>query len=234
MRCFFGFRLARGGAQEYFGVSADMVTYGKTRGGGLPVGVVCGRGDLMKRFREDRPADLCFARGTFNAHPYVMGAMAEFLQRLESPEIHAAYRDLDAVWNGRAANLNERLQEAGVPVRVVNFSTIWIVCYLQPSRYHWMFQFYLRAAGLALSWVGTGRLIFSLDYTDPDFAAVADRFVAAARQMHEDGWWWSSNASTSKAIRRRVMLEMIRARVHRPSDRSVGPPSSEAVLDSKA
>ena len=69
---FVGFRLAPGGAQEYFGVRADMVTYGKTLGGGLPVGVVCGRRELMKRYREDRPADICFARGTFNAHPYVM------------------------------------------------------------------------------------------------------------------------------------------------------------------
>ena len=39
---FLGFRLARGGAQEYFGVRADLVTYGKTLGGGLPVGVLCG------------------------------------------------------------------------------------------------------------------------------------------------------------------------------------------------
>jgi glutamate-1-semialdehyde 2,1-aminomutase len=54
---------------------ADMVTYGKTLGGGLPVGVVCGKRDLMKRYRDDRPADICFARGTFNSHPYVMGAM---------------------------------------------------------------------------------------------------------------------------------------------------------------
>ena len=82
---FLGFRLARGGAQEYFGVRADMVTYGKTLGGGLPVGVVCGRRDLMRRFREDRPSDICFARGTFNAHPYVMAAMHEFLCRLDEP-----------------------------------------------------------------------------------------------------------------------------------------------------
>src|SRR5262249_28041522 len=47
---FVGFRLAPGGAQEYFGVRADLVTYGKTVGGGFPVGVVCGRRDLMKRF----------------------------------------------------------------------------------------------------------------------------------------------------------------------------------------
>jgi glutamate-1-semialdehyde 2,1-aminomutase len=72
---FVGFRLAKGGAQDYFGVRADLVTYGKTLGGGLPIGVVCGRGDLMKRFRDDRPGDICFARGTFNAHPYVMAAI---------------------------------------------------------------------------------------------------------------------------------------------------------------
>ena len=71
---FVGFRLAPGGAQEYFGVRADMVTYGKTVAGGLPVGVLCGRAQFMRRYREDRPADICFARGTFNSHPYVMGA----------------------------------------------------------------------------------------------------------------------------------------------------------------
>jgi glutamate-1-semialdehyde 2,1-aminomutase len=231
---FLGFRLARGGAQEYFGVRADMVTYGKTVAGGLPIGVVCGRAHLMKRFREKRPADVCFARGTFNSHPYVMGAMSEFLQRLDTPEILNCYRDLDAVWDSRAAQLNERLRGAGVQVRVANLSSVWTVCYLQPSRYHWMFQYYLRAENLALSWVGTGRLIFSLDYTDADFAAVADRFVAAARQMREDGWWWRGEALTHKAIRRRVLLEMVQARLHRPSDQSAGPPSGKAVLGSKA
>ena len=88
---FVGFRLAAGGAQEYFGVRADMVTYGKSLAGGLPVGAVCGRKDLMRRFRDDRPVDVCFARGTFNSHPYVMTAMDEFLSRLASPEFQ---RDL--------------------------------------------------------------------------------------------------------------------------------------------
>ena len=47
---FVGFRLAQGGAQDYFGVRADLITYGKTLGGGLPIGVVCGKSELMKRF----------------------------------------------------------------------------------------------------------------------------------------------------------------------------------------
>jgi len=206
---FVGFRLAPGGAQAYFGVQADLVTYGKTLGGGLPVGVVCGSRALMTRYREDRPADICFARGTFNAHPYVVAAMAAFLKRLDRPEVQALYDGLDDRWNARAAQLNAQLQQAGVPVRVANLSTIWTVLYTQPGRYHWMLQFYLRKHGLALSWVGTGRMIFSLNYDDEAFATVAERFVAACREMHADGWWWTAPELTSKSIRRSVLREML-------------------------
>ncbi|MEO5769075.1 MAG: aminotransferase class III-fold pyridoxal phosphate-dependent enzyme [Polyangia bacterium] len=210
---FVGFRLAAGGAQEYFGVRADMVTYGKTLGGGLPVGALCGRKQLMKRFRDERPTDICFARGTFNSHPYVMATMNEFLTRIQAPEIRAVFQQLDAVWDGRAARMNQRLEAEGLPVRVAHLSSIWTVRYQRPSRYNWMLQFYLRAEGLALSWVGTGRFIFSINYSDDDFAAVVDRFVAAARAMDADGFWWSSPVLTNKAIKRRILREMIAARI---------------------
>jgi glutamate-1-semialdehyde 2,1-aminomutase len=226
---FVGFRLAMGGAQEYFGVRADMVTYGKTVAGGLPVGVLCGRAQFMRRFREDRPADICFARGTFNSHPYVMGSMYEFLQRLETDAIRGLYRDLESVWNSRVQGLNERLAAEHLPVRMVNLSSIWTVCYLGASRYNWMFQYYLRAAGLALSWVGTGRLIFSLNYTDADFAEVAARILAAAREMQRECWWWSDAALTNKSIRRRVFKELIQARWASASTSAMGSMSSPRI-----
>jgi glutamate-1-semialdehyde 2,1-aminomutase len=212
---FVGFRLAPGGAQEYFGVRADMVTYGKSLAGGLPVGVVCGRKDLMRRFRDDRPADICFARGTFNSHPYVMMAMDEFLSRLASPNFRAVYDGLEATWNGRAEKLNRMLSDAGLPVQVANFSSIWTVKYTEPSRYNWMLQYYLRAEGLALSWVGTGRLIFSLNYTDADFTEVAERFARAAQNMKADGFWWHDASLTNKAIKRQILKEMLARRFGR-------------------
>ncbi|WP_374426363.1 aminotransferase class III-fold pyridoxal phosphate-dependent enzyme [Ideonella dechloratans] len=206
---FMGFRLGRGGAQEYFGVQADMVTYGKTLGGGLPVGVVCGRRELMRRFNDAHPADICFARGTFNAHPYVMASMAAFLDYLDTPEAEAMYARFDTVQDARAARLNERLEVAGLPVRVANMTSVWTVYYTQPSRYNWMLQFYLRDQGLLLSWVGTGRLIFNLATTDEDFERIASRFVAACQAMQADGWWWQAPGQSDKGIRRGILRELI-------------------------
>ena len=223
---FMGFRLGRGGAQEYFGVRADLVTYGKTVGGGLPVGVICGDRKFMKRFRDDRPGDACFARGTFNSHPYVMGAMNEFLRRLhDDADVAASYENLDARWNARAEVLNERLAARGLPVRVAHLVSVWTVVYDKPSRYNWMLQYYLRAHGLALSWVGSGRLILSHNYTDADFRAVVDRFVAAAEEMAAAGWWWTAPAVDHKDVRRAILGEVLRAKLRRRAPAGLSPPA---------
>ena len=206
---FLGFRLAPGGAQEYFGVQADLVTYGKTLGGGFPVGVVCGKKHWMTRFDLDRPANICFARGTFKEHPVVMGAMSAFLDQIETPEIQAIYQGLDEQWNARAAKFNQAMQDHNIPIHATNMSSVWTLSYTQPSRYNWMLQYYLRIQGLALSWVGTGRLIFSLNYSDTDFDEVTQRFVLAATQMKHDGWWWHSPEMSNKSIRRNILKETL-------------------------
>ena len=206
---FLGFRLAPGGAQDYFGVKADLVTYGKTLGGGFPVGVVCGKKEWMHRFHTDRPADICFARGTFKEHPAVMGAMSAFLDQLETPEIQAMYEGNDERWNARCKLFNDAMKANDLPVQAANMSSVWTVFYTQPSRYNWMLQYYLRTHGLALSWVGTGRLIFSLNYSDADFEAVLQRFILAAKQMKHDGWWWHAPELTNKRIRRSILKETL-------------------------
>jgi glutamate-1-semialdehyde 2,1-aminomutase len=206
---FVGFRLAPGGAQQLFGVNADLVTYGKTLGGGLPVGVVCGKSRWMRRFRDDKPADICFARGTFNAHPQVICAMQAFLEELESPAIQAIYDGQAERWDRRAARFNEALRAAGHPVEVRHLQSIWTLAFPQTGRYHWMLQFYLREQGLLLSWVGSGRIVFSLDYSDDDLDEVLRRFLAGCAQMRADGWW--DGAPSSKQLKRQLLAETWRA-----------------------
>jgi glutamate-1-semialdehyde 2,1-aminomutase len=177
----------------------------------------------MRRFKEEQPANISFARGTFNSHPYVMTCMHEFLTRIEEPQFQRIYAEADATWNRRVEELNQVLADTGVPVRLANMHSILTILYTLPSRYNWMLQFYLRAEGLELSWTGSGRLIMSLDYTDADFAEVAGRFVAAAVQMQRDGWWWTGPHLTNKWIKRQMLKDMLAARLRKLRLGSVAP-----------
>jgi glutamate-1-semialdehyde 2,1-aminomutase len=75
-----------------------------------------------------------------------------------------------------------------------------------------MLQYYLRQAGLALSWVGTGRMVFSLNYSEADFETVLARFIEAGQQMRKDGWWWSNPELTNRTIRRGILREVLSTR----------------------
>jgi len=136
--------------------------------------------------------------------------MNVFLKRLETPQIQAIYDGLDDTWNRRAAELNARFLAAHLPVQVANLSSIWTVTFSKPACYNWLLQHYMRLEGLALSWVGTGRIIFSLNYSQAEFDEVSNRFVRAAQNMLADGWWDSAPGLTNKAIKRRILGEMVR------------------------
>jgi glutamate-1-semialdehyde 2,1-aminomutase len=174
------------------------------------VGVVCGKAAWMRRFHEEKPGHICFARGTFNAHPGVMGAMNVFLKRVQGPAIQAVYQKMEGLWIDRMKQLNDQLLGQDLPVRVVGMATVWSVVYEVPSRYNWMLQFYMREQGIALSWVGTGRIIFNFAFEDEHFAEFCQRFIRAAQAMQNDGWWWTAQGQSNRTIRREVMREMVR------------------------
>ena len=206
-----GFRLAPRGAQAYFGIQADMVVYGKSVGGGMPIGVVCGRRALMRRFDAERPMRLAYVIGTFSAHPAVMGAMNEFLRWAIEPGTVGAYDEMNASCSAWVRDTNVRLAEASLPVRLVNLGTIWTVLFTETSRYNWLLQYYLRAEGITLSWVGTGRCVSSMDFTAEDYASLQSRLLDAVRQMQSDGWWLTAGEypEKEKRMRQRLVREIV-------------------------
>ncbi len=226
-----GFRLAYRGAQEFFGVQADMVTYGKTLAGGLPIGVLCGREQLMRRYRDAAPADLCLARGTFSAHPYVMTSMRAFLERIREARIQACYAGAEALWSARVEQLNRQLAAEELPIRIAHLQSILTVLYQKPSRYNWMLQFYLRAEELELAWTGTGRFILPLNCPEGEFIEIGQRLLRAARQMQADGWWWQAPHLTNRWIRRQMLRDLVLARLQGTGRNSSPQPQPQEVVE---
>jgi glutamate-1-semialdehyde 2,1-aminomutase len=213
-----GFRLAPGGAQEYFGVCADMVVYGKTVAGGMPIGAVCGKKSLMRRFDPRHPMRIAYVVGTFSAHPAVMGAMNEFLRWVVEPATAKIYNESNQRCAAWVQSTNQKLADAALPLRVVNLATVWTVLFKEPSRYNWLLQYYLRAEGVTLSWVGTGRCLSSMDFSAEDYQALQTKLLDAARKMKNDGWWLTAkeHPGREKNMRSRLIKEMLGSLVQAP------------------
>ena len=158
-------------------MQADIVVYGKTVAGGMPIGLVCGRKDLMRRFDPDYPMRIAYVIGTFSAHPLVMGAMNEFLRWQAAQATAKLYEEAQARCNRWVLSTNARLASLALPLRVMNLATVWTVLFKEAGRYNWLLQYYLRAEGLTLSWVGTGRCMSSLDFSDKDYAELQVKII---------------------------------------------------------
>ena len=108
-----GFRLALGGAQEYFGVKADLVTFGKIIGGGMPVGAYCGSRELLEQVAPCGPV---YQAGTLSGNPVAMAAgLAQLTYLKEHPQVYA---DIAAKGEKLACGLRAAAAEAGVPVAI--------------------------------------------------------------------------------------------------------------------
>ena len=213
-----GFRLAPGGAQEYFGVSADMVVYGKTVAGGMPIGVVCGKKELMRRFDAAHPMRIAYVIGTFSAHPAVMGAMHEFLRWVVQPAVGELYDEANQRCTQWVQATNQKLIALALPLRVMNLATVWTVLFKAPGRYNWLLQYYLRAEEVTLSWVGTGRCLSSMDFTAEDYLELQIKLLNAAQKMQSDGWWLTEqeHPGRDKSMRMRLMWELLGSLVQVP------------------
>jgi len=199
-----GFRLHPRGAQGAYDISADIVVYGKTLGGGLPIGVVCGPKHLMARGDATRAARVNYVIGTFAGHPFVMACMNAFLKWLRKPETVKSYDTMHQNIDSFIQRANAAFKERGFPLKLTNWFSVWSMLYTTPGRYHWMFQYYCKDAGINLSWVGTGRLLFSLEWTSKDYDRLLERILCACDKMQKGGWWEAPQAN----IKSKLLVEI--------------------------
>ena len=108
-----GFRLAYGGAQEYYGVIPDLVAYGKALGGGYPIGAFGGRADVMDQVREDRlgGADYVWVASTLGGNPISTAAARAALGVFREPDCYARLRNLGRYLRNRMRRVLEEHQE---------------------------------------------------------------------------------------------------------------------------
>ena len=114
-----GFRLAFGGAAEYFGVTPDMVTYGKIIGAGMPVGAYGGRREIMEMVS---PAGPVYQAGTLSGNPIAMAAGLTQLKYLY--EHQEVYKDLEEKGQKLYGGIEEILKEAGSEYHVNHVSSL--------------------------------------------------------------------------------------------------------------
>ena len=109
-----GFRLAKGGAQEYFGVRADLVTFGKIIGGGMPVGAYAGSRELMEQVA---PCGNVYQAGTLAGNPVAMAAgLAQLRYLNDHPQV---YEKINASAQKLAEGMRQAARQTGAPV-VIN------------------------------------------------------------------------------------------------------------------
>jgi amino acid adenylation domain-containing protein len=153
-----GFRLAPGGAQQFYGVRADLCTYGKIIGGGLPFAAIGGGTHWMDaldggfwRFGDDSypEAGVTYFAGTFVRHPLALAAAQASLQELKRGG-QAFYDDLNARTQGLIDRLNQAFDERGAPVHAVHCASLWRLHWDEDQKYVSLFYYLCRYHGLHL------------------------------------------------------------------------------------
>jgi glutamate-1-semialdehyde aminotransferase len=189
-----GFRAAPGGAQEYFGVEADIATYGKALGGGMPIGVVAGKAQFMDyidggtwRYGDQSypQTDPTYFAGTFCKHPLAMTAAKAVLRHLQTQggALQAKLNDATARLVGE---LNRYFQTEGLMLRADQFASIFRIEFQSMFSELYLplemdLLFYLLVHKGVYVW--EGRVCFlSEAHTDEDI----DRIIAVVKESVED------------------------------------------------
>ena len=189
-----GFRTSPGGAQEYFGIQADIASYGKVIGGGLPIGVIAGKAKFMDaldggfwQYGDDStpPVGVTYFAGTFVRHPLALAAAHAVLSHLKEKG-PALQRDLNERTARFVADLNAFAAEVHAPIKVKTFASLWRAVWETDQPFGDLLFYMMRDRGVHL--YDGFPCFFTTAHTEADFASIAKAFKDSLIELQEGGF----------------------------------------------
>ena len=188
-----GFRVALGGAQEYYGIRADLATYGKVIGGGYPIGVVAGKAEYLDtldggawQYGDDSAPEvgMTFFAGTFVRHPLALAAAKAVLHHLKDagPELQEA---LSSKVASAARAVEESFRDAGLDVGVHPCGAWFSFSLPTEARFGSLLYYHMREKGIHI--LESYPCFFTTAHSEEDFARVVDGFRESIQEMRRGG-----------------------------------------------
>lgn len=188
-----GFRVDPGGAQAWFGVKADLATYGKIVGGGMPIGVVAGKARFMNavdggmwRYGDDSypTTNQTFFAGTFCKHPLAMAAAKAVLTHLKAsgPELQQKLNQQTARFSEAVAAVFERLN---APMRIACFGSLFRFMVSKEFNYADLFVSHLLEKGI---FIGDRAGFMSTAHSERDVEMVVKAVEQTLKELQEGGF----------------------------------------------
>jgi len=232
-----GFRIAAGGSQEWFNVKADLVIHGKAIGGGLPISMICGKADWLDtvdggfwQYGDDShpQTELTAFGGTFCRHPLALAACRAVLLHLRdnSPTLQ---ENVNQLTHRLATELNQFFQEVDIPIRVVNFGSLFrfepfgaYSLFLQPIELP-LFYYLLNLKGI-YTW--EKRVCFlSTCHTHEDIDKVIIAVKEAITELQQGGFFANTKRPQVKKEEKKSLSEDEDGRAKLPSLKQTFPTS---------
>jgi acyl transferase domain-containing protein len=189
-----GFRTGLGGAQELFGVRADLATYGKVIGGGFPVGVVAGKRPFMDaldggawQYGDDSipGVGVTYFAGTFVRHPLALAAAKASLEHLKAagPALQAALNTSTAAMAGE---LTAWCAEVGAPIAIRHFASLWRVNWLEDHPLQDLLFAMMRSRGVHI--LDNFPCFLTTAHSQEDIATIQRAFKESVAELQESGF----------------------------------------------
>ena len=195
-----GFRVAQGGAQEYYGIRADLATYGKVIGGGYPIGVVAGKAEYLDtldggawQYGDDSAPEvgMTFFAGTFVRHPLALAAAKAVLHHLKEAG-PALQKTLSQKVASAAQAVEASFRGAGLETSVHPCGAWFTFSLPAEARFGSLLYYHLREKGIHI--LEGYPCFFTTAHSDEDFSSVVEGFRESIQEMRRGGMWPGSAA----------------------------------------